>query len=70
MIKTYTLYILLSIIPLLFLRMHNKNNRLLYYIHQKHSFIYYVMKAIVYMLFIVIVTYVKEILVLLYKLHN
>lgn len=70
MIKTYTLYILLSIIPLLFLRMHNKNNRLLYYIHEKHSFIYYVMKAIVYILFIVIITYVKEIFVLLYKLHN
>ena len=70
MLKTYTLYILLSIIPLLFLRMHNKKNRLLYYIHEKHRFIYYVMKTIVYILFIVIITYVKEIFVLLYNSHN
>jgi hypothetical protein len=52
--------IILSVIPLVIFYQINKNNRLLIYVHKKNTCMYYVMKALISILAITFMIYIKD----------
>jgi len=52
--------IILSVIPLVIFYQINKKNRLMIYVHKKNKLIYYVMKALISILAITFMIYIKD----------